>query len=100
MILATSVSSRIAALPHLTDEDMDAERLRDLLQLTEHSGFAVLFGLLLASRQGKYAMLANAPLTDHGRYNAAVIQGQIKGIEEIGATVIAFTDNLAATIRN
>lgn len=75
------------SLPLITQETgKDKDQIYEMIQT---SGFATFWGCLLAVRQANYVMLSNTPMGDSlGRYNAAVLQGQIKGIDQIGALLI------------
>lgn len=50
--------------------------------LLKSPGLPILYGLLLGSRQGLFAALSKSPLTNMETVSrAAVIQGQISGVE-------------------
>ncbi len=72
----------------LVTEILTEEQAEALESLVGHEGFQLLLGLILAEKQGLYMRLANTPLVEGQVIAAAVIQGQIKGIERLRETLV------------
>jgi hypothetical protein len=67
----------------------NADQQRALEGIVGGDGLLVLLGLLVGSRQGFYLQLSQTPLSDPAQtYRAAVLQGQIKGIDLVAQTVL------------
>lgn len=57
--------------------------------LLGHPGLPVLLGTLLGTRQGCYVQIAAMPLvSEASRYQAAVLQGTIKGIDLVSQSLL------------
>lgn len=58
-------------------------------KLIEQPGMALLLGLLVTTRQGMLMQLANMNLySEAGRYQAAVLQGRVQGIDLFHQTLL------------
>lgn len=78
--------------------DVSETQLTSLFKLLEHDGFPVLLGLLLGERQTKYVQLSNIKLgTPEQQVAAAVLQGQIKGLDRVRETMIEMVPDTEST---
>jgi hypothetical protein len=73
----------------LLPEEITGEQQLAIEGLIGNPGMLAVLGLMLSARQGMYLQVANMPLsTDAGRYQAAVLQGQIKAIDMLPQTLL------------
>lgn len=71
------------------DRALFTDEQNALESLVGHEGFSVLLGLMVGTRQGFLTQLGAMPLsTEPGRYQAAVLQGQIKGLNLLPQLVL------------
>lgn len=69
--------------------ELRGPQLAEVEALMEQPGLGHLLGLLLGEKQAAYVRLSNLSLdTDKGRYQAAVTQGHIKGIDAVRNTLL------------
>jgi hypothetical protein len=73
----------------IDDRPLMSHEVEAMESLVEHPGLAVLLGLMAGARQGFYLQLSNMPLsTEPGRYQGAVLQGQIKGFDLVPQIIL------------
>lgn len=86
-------SRQLVTTPTSTERDA-------ALSLIGNEAFGVLWGLMLAERQGAYAILAGLDLSKPEQVRlASVLQGRIQGIERVAQTLLELMPDEGPTER-
>jgi hypothetical protein len=84
------LENKLAVAPVLVE--LDGKQMEAVEEFFKSDVPAILWGLMLGSKQAHYVALSNSPLTNMETVSrAAVIQGQIKGIDLFYDTLLELT---------